>query len=50
MSPLEHVAKPDVCVTETEKNIQHWQHPEEHGNFRGWRQLRKMMPNEYITG
>ena len=50
MSPLEHVAKPDVCVRETEKNIQHWQHSEEHGNFRGWRQLRKMMPNEYITG
>lgn len=50
MSPLEHVAKPDVCVTEAEKNIQHWQHSEEHGNFRGWRQLRKMMPNEYIVG
>lgn len=50
MSPLEHVAKPDVCITETENNIQHWQHSEEHGNFRGWRQLRKMMPNEYIVG
>ena len=50
MSPLEHIAKPDIYVTETEKNIQHWLHSEEHGNFRGWRQLRKMMPNEYIVG
>ena len=52
MSPLEHVATPDTCVEEIQpyKRIKHWQHSEEHGNFRGWRQLRKMMPNEYIAG
>jgi len=24
----------------------HWRYPEQHGNLRGWRQYRKMLPNE----
>lgn len=27
-----------------------WDHPEEHGNLNGWRQYRKMLPNEYVPG
>ena len=39
MTPLEHVAMADDG-----------KFPEEYGNFIGWRQLRKMMPNEFIPG
>lgn len=38
MSPLEHVARP---LTENELS-----EGEFHGNFRGWMQLRKLVPNE----
>lgn len=27
-----------------------WLHPELHGNFTGWKQYRKMLPNEYLPG
>lgn len=40
-SPAEHQATPDD---------QDWTHPKEWGNFVGWRQYRKMLPNEYVTG
>lgn len=36
-SPAEHQATPDHC------HHGHWQRPEEWGNFRGWRQYRKMI-------
>ena len=26
-----------------------WQNPAQHGNFRGWRQYRKMLSNEHIA-
>jgi hypothetical protein len=26
-----------------------WDHPEEHGNFTGWRQYRKMLPGEAVA-
>lgn len=29
---------------------QAWEHPHQHGNLRGWRQLRKMLPHEYTPG
>lgn len=48
-SPPEHVATPDLIVeTQLGKGatVRHWAHPEEHGNFYGWRQFRKMIPNE----
>lgn len=41
-SPTEHQATPDTMGTVS------WEHPEEHGNLRGWRQFRKMLPGEYI--
>ena len=48
-SPFEHVCCPDVQV-ETHLghgvNVNHWAHQEEHGNFYGWRQFRKTLPNE----
>jgi hypothetical protein len=47
-SPAEHQATPDDfagpyigCGSEPI-----WDYPEEHGNFYGWRQHRKMLPNE----
>lgn len=40
-SPAEHQATPDT-------GIGRWDHPSEHGNFRGWRQYRKMLPNENV--
>lgn len=39
-SPAEHAATPDRRI-----NGQ-WEHPEQHGNLKGWRQYRKMLPNE----
>ena len=41
-SPTEHQATPDTLGPVS------WEHPEEHGNLRGWRQFRKMLPGEYI--
>ena len=39
-SPTEHQATPD------EFKLGSWEFPEQHGNLRGWRQYRKMLPNE----
>ena len=46
-SPMEHQASPDSLRDATDPAS--WQHPREHGNFHGWRQFRKMLPNEQIT-
>lgn len=54
-SPAEHQATPDDH-NETEKAMARaggwkpdaWLHPHEHGNLRGWRQYRKMLPDEYV--
>lgn len=45
-SPAEHQATPDW----TRQDIDEWATPREHGNFRGWRQLRKMLQGEFIPG
>lgn len=47
MSPLEHVATPcpHACCdrdTASPSSVGEW-----HGNFRGWKQLRKFIPNEH---
>lgn len=48
-SPAEHQATPD------EENYQEgavlgWEHPELHGNFRGWVQYRKTLEGEFVPG
>lgn len=48
-SPTEHQATPDSKFWSSVQNQEIWEHPEEHGNLYGWRQFRKMLPNEYIT-
>lgn len=47
-SPAEHQATPDETSSEyiDGKSSREWFYPEQHGNFRGWRQYRKMLPNE----
>ena len=46
-SPMEHQATPDrLRAPETPDS---WQFPTQHGNFRGWRQFRKMLSNEHIA-
>lgn len=45
-SPAEHQATPDIC-THDEMG---WTNPHLHGNFRGWCQYRKMLPNEFLPG
>lgn len=54
-SPAEHVATPDsvvqteVAVIDGEwTDLKSWEHPKQHGNFCGWRQYRKMLPNEAV--
>ena len=51
-SPAEHQATPDDVYTGGEfrgfKNGR-WMRPEEHGNFNGWRQYRKMLPGESVA-
>ena len=42
-SPFEHQATPDERT-----GGDWWAHPEEHGNFRGWRQYRKQIPQEAV--
>jgi hypothetical protein len=64
-SPAEHQATPDTMsvysverLSDTENGIvgetifegDQFDHPEQHGNFRGWIQYRKTLPNEYVTG
>lgn len=44
-SPAEHQATPDKMWTR-----KRWGHPQEHGNFRGWRQYRKTIEGEAIYG
>lgn len=43
-SPFEHQATPDTRFL---KRFW-WKHREEHGNLTGWRQHRKMIPNEHV--
>lgn len=45
-SPTEHQATPDFREGDTGE----WLNPEMHGNFRGWVQHRKLIPNEYVAG
>ena len=45
-SPAEHQATPDEWYG---PNVG-WAHPELHGNFRGWKQYRKMIKGEFIAG
>lgn len=50
-SPAEHQATPDgFCTNEAVVAGRQWENPHEHGNFRGWRQFRKMLPNEFVPG
>lgn len=44
-SPAEHQATPDEPLVPGVS----WAHPQEHGNFTGWRQLRKRLPGEYVA-
>jgi len=37
---------PDFGGQKMELPSKHWRYPEQHGNLRGWRQYRKMLPNE----
>jgi len=53
-SPLEHQATPDKWYGY--KNIYDhvngrgfWENPHQHGNLHGWRQFRKMIPNEAVA-
>lgn len=41
-SPAEHQATPDTI------NNCMWDYPHHHGNFRGWIQYRKTIPNEFV--
>lgn len=60
-SPTEHQATPDTRshytvvkaladgTQQTIKSGFDWDHPEEQGNFTGWRQARKQIPFEYVA-
>lgn len=47
-SPGEHIAVPDTMISDYPHGvrIEYWANKHEHGNFYGWRQFRKMLPNE----
>ena len=47
-SPTEHQATPDLLFFSSVQNKEVWYNPQEHGNLKGWRQFRKMLPGEYI--
>ena len=51
-SPAEHQATPDQMIDEQRGDIisERWEHPDLHGNFNGWKQFRKMLPNEFLPG
>jgi hypothetical protein len=49
-SPAEHQATPDEPNTMFGGLGGKWANAKEHGNFVGWRQLRKQLPNEFIPG
>lgn len=44
-SPAEHQARPDILIADGL-----WANRMDHGNLVGWRQYRKMLPNEYVPG
>lgn len=48
-SPAEHQATPDTYIGGN-FDAGRWAQPNQHGNFRGWRQFRKMLPNEFVAG
>lgn len=45
-SPFEHIATPDKYWDSTDE----WDCPHLHGNFRGWCQLRRMLPEHEVRG
>ncbi len=47
-SPAEHQATPDELWPSNFIEPTRWKHPDEHGNFYGWRQLRKQIPHENV--
>ncbi len=49
-SPAEHQATPDGFGSAAAQywSVAEWDHPQQHGNFTGWRQYRKMLPNESV--
>jgi thymidylate synthase ThyX len=47
LSPLEHQATPDELVDDGQEL--YWRHGHEHGNLHGWRQYRKIIPNEAVA-
>lgn len=47
-SPAEHQATPDIKNT-TYHEVDPYRNMHEHGNFVGWRQFRKMLPNEAVA-
>jgi hypothetical protein len=48
-SPAEHQATPDEKDPNLEVSYHYdWENPHEHGNFVGWRQFRKTLPNESV--
>lgn len=50
-SPAEHQATPDDMVPNpVVLGDEIWANPEYHGNFHGWCQYRKFIPNEYVPG
>jgi hypothetical protein len=50
-SPAEHQATPDSYRTQGDLEFPGtWRKPELHGNFTGWKQYRKMLPNEFLAG
>lgn len=50
-SPAEHQATPDELMSHAlhHRGQTEWNHPEHHGNFRGWCQYRKMLPGEAVA-
>ena len=48
-SPAEHQATPDQSYQEKFGEMG-WMNPGLHGNFRGWIQFRKTLPNEFLRG
>ena len=51
-SPAEHQATPDQMIDEQRGDIisERWEHPHLHGNFTGFIQFRKTLPNEFLPG
>jgi thymidylate synthase ThyX len=47
LSPLEHQATPDELVDNGQEL--YWKHGHDHGNLYGWRQHRKLIPNEAVA-